>query len=95
MPVIKLEFEGIEVRHSAVTSVYPVPPALVCTNWNHSHTTTYSNSYIHVFEIITTTTPTIPYYTINPSYCWMPDLENQAEKSFHTGGGGGGGGGGA
>ena len=29
------------------------------------------------FEIITTTTPTIPYYTINPSYCWMPDLENQ------------------
>ena len=23
------------------------------------------------FEIITTTTPTIPYYTINPSYCWM------------------------
>ena len=28
-------------------------------------------------EIITTTTPTIPYYTINPSYCWMPDLENQ------------------
>ena len=29
------------------------------------------------FEIITTTTPAIPYYTINPSYCWMPDLENQ------------------
>ena len=29
------------------------------------------------FEIINTTTPTIPYYTINPSYCWMPDLENQ------------------
>ena len=29
------------------------------------------------FEIITTTTPTIPYYTINPSYCWIPDLENQ------------------
>ena len=25
------------------------------------------------FEIITTTTPTIPYYTINPSYCWMPE----------------------
>ena len=31
----------------------------------------------YTFEIITTTTPTIPYYTINPSYCWMPDLENQ------------------
>ena len=32
---------------------------------------------VHAFEIITTTTPTIPYYTINLSYCWMPDLENQ------------------
>ena len=31
----------------------------------------------YVFEIITTTTPTIPYYTINPSYCWMPDIDNQ------------------
>ena len=33
--------------------------------------------FLLLSEIITTTTPTIPYYTINPSYCWMPDLENQ------------------
>ena len=33
--------------------------------------------HVCVFEITTTTTPTIPYYTINPSYCWMLDLKNQ------------------
>ena len=33
------------------------------------------------FEIITTTTPTIPYYTINPSYCWM---EKGAALVFYT-----------
>ena len=32
---------------------------------------------VHLKSLLYTTTPTIPYYTINPSYCWMPDLENQ------------------
>ena len=42
---------------------------------------TQIKSTCNIFEIITTTTPTIPYYTVNPSYCWMPHLENQESQA--------------
>ena len=55
----------------------PLPPVFLYSSV-HKNKALGSRAWgTKAFKIITTTTPTIPYYTINPSYCWMPDLENQ------------------